>query len=215
MSQYGTMMELAQDVRFREGQTSDFGIRSQSEMARFLEWEFPKAYFFVLEELTLSIALWKLACGLQWEEVIVPHSNKGTHARKKKLAKIEKRRPLVQQHHSLDYVLYEAAKTKMYKAGSTYPDQDVLKRTIDRIRDTNTRLNNLCIGVLGQGSLGNKASAFFDMCKLANLKPMPFAEFVDRSSSKVNLDSNWDWNDSTKTLRDVFEELKDMARIQK
>lgn len=171
----GTIKEAMQNPAHTEGQTRDFGIYNDEQLEEFLKNDFQPAFFFVLEELALSLALLKLACNMAWHDVVVRQSNKAVRGQgSKAAAKRKAREALVAEHHRRDYVLYNASLRKLFEAKADYPNQGELAATADRIRSTNLAADAKC-------EL-DKKSAF---CTLLNLQPLKFAENLDPTTNMV------------------------------
>ena len=178
-TQVGLLKTTVTKPEHSEGMSRDFGVYTDAQLAEFLQsTTYNGAFMFILEELELSLALWKASCGLSWHEVVVRQSNhRNPSARSEE--KVRRQMPLVKENHVRDYTLYNTTLKKLHDARESYPDQEALAAAIKRIQTTNFAADTDC------KKKPNKA-----YCKLENLKPLKFAIHLSPETHRLDgLDS--------------------------
>lgn len=180
----GKIKEMVVQPQHGNGETRDFGVYTDEQLEAFLQSSTIKsAFIFILEELELSLALWKVACGLSWHEIIVRQSNKNMHKAQTD-KKMEVRMPLVKANHVRDYSFYNASVDKLHAAKASYPDQEQLDAAIKRIRATNEAANAECT-----------AHPKEPFCILMALKPQAWARHVSPEETIVVDLENKPWEE--------------------
>ena len=187
----GTVKEVMALPSQGDGQTADIGLHSFHDLDTFMIHEFQSGFFMVIEELALSLAIWKLLCDIPWHEVVALHVNDRTMEPNENDRKKEQlRRGLVESKHVKDYRLYTAARDKLTAAAADYPDQALLRSTVGRISRVNAAFDNICNVHVNTSKY---KSEFSGPCKMMSMKPMQFAQTlspdtggVDRSAQLLN-----------------------------
>jgi len=181
----GTVKEVMAHPNQGDGQTSDIGLHSLQDLDNFMIHEFHSGFFMVLEDLALSLALWKLLCDLPWHEVVSLHVNENSkHPNENDVKKQEMRRGLVEAKHVKDFMLYTSARDKLKAAASAYPNQTLLHSTVDRISRVNTALDDICNVHIN--STEYKAE-FTGLCTMMSMKPMQFASVLQPDTGNADL----------------------------
>eukprot|EP00039_Didymoeca_costata_P002292 m.59055 g.59055 ORF g.59055 m.59055 type:complete len:359 (-) comp11220_c0_seq1:23-1099(-) len=173
----GTIKHVLQLETQMNGQTRDLGIFSDLEYDHFMQHDFQSIFFHIMEKFSLSLALWKLACGLDYEDVVMVKSNKHGSHKQTSSQKLNKKR-IINEAHARDWKLYNAAIAKLQEAEQSYPNQSELRETVGYIELMNDNMNEEC----------SKSHA--PMCLMLYLKPLRFAAILKNNSVETILRTN-------------------------
>jgi hypothetical protein len=205
----GTVKEAVVDDRHREGQTRDFGIFTDDQLSQFIADDFPSAFIFIIEELSLSLALWKLGCNLAWTDVLIRQSNVGKNHALDKNDKKQARMGLVVENHPRDYSLYNAALQKLHEAAKSYPNQAELEAATTRISAANFKADEICM----QNTTFAGGPTEPTYCKLMDFTPLKLAAHLNPTSSTLDLNEVWGGELGDQSLASILNELASVAEL--